>query len=228
MTLPLLISVPHAGLTVPPEVADRCRLARDEIVADGDEGAAEIYSFRDAVARFVTTDVARAVVDQNRGPDDVRKDGVVKTHTCWDVPIWRAPLEADVVRGLLDAYWRPYHAELSRPGDDVLLGVDCHTMAATAPPVAPDVGRERPRVCLGNGDGSLPDSWFDLLFRAFEREFDGGVTRNDPFGGGFITRHHASERPWVQVELSRAPFASNPEKGRRVLRALEAFCEALG
>ena len=43
MTLPLLISVPHAGLRVPPEVADRCLLTAEEVAADGDVGVAEIY-----------------------------------------------------------------------------------------------------------------------------------------------------------------------------------------
>ena len=40
MTLPLLLSVPHAGLTVPSQVENLCLLTKKEIVEDGDEGAA--------------------------------------------------------------------------------------------------------------------------------------------------------------------------------------------
>ena len=40
MRLPILLSVPHAGLRVPAEAEPYCCLARDEIIADGDEGAA--------------------------------------------------------------------------------------------------------------------------------------------------------------------------------------------
>lgn len=62
MTLPLLVSVPHAGLRVPPEVAHLCALSPKEVADDGDVGAAEIYAIEDAVAAYATTDVARAIV----------------------------------------------------------------------------------------------------------------------------------------------------------------------
>lgn len=224
MKLPLLISVPHAGLTVPAEVADLCCLTPDEVKEDGDVGAREIYAFSDRVARFVTTDVARAIVDQNRPEDDFSKDGVVKTHTCWDIPVWSEPLGAEQVESLLEQHHRPYHRILARPGDDVILGVDCHTMAATAPPVAPDAGRERPPVCLSNAHGTLPDAWFELLFRCFVESFGDEVRKNDPFRGGYITRQHSTERPWVQVELSRDPTLGHAEKGKRVFAALASFC----
>ena len=54
------------------------------------------------------------------------------------------------------------------------------------------------------------------------------MTINDPFRGGFITRSHAAEMPWVQLEMSRAPFASNAEKRQRMLRALTAALERIG
>ena len=53
------------------------------------------------------------------------------------------------------------------------------------------------------------------------------VTVNDPFRGGYITRSHAAEMPWVQLELSRGPFAANSEKRRRVLRALAAALQSI-
>jgi N-formylglutamate amidohydrolase len=55
MKLPILISVPHAGLRVPEEAQPYCRLTHEEIVADGDEGATEIYSIADEVVQLVTT-----------------------------------------------------------------------------------------------------------------------------------------------------------------------------
>ena len=90
MTLPLLLSVPHAGLTIPPEVENLCVLTKKEIIEDGDEGAARIYlPLQKEVYSLVTTDVARAIVDMNRAEEDKSKDGIVKTHTCWDVPVYR-------------------------------------------------------------------------------------------------------------------------------------------
>ncbi len=221
-TLPLLISVPHAGLTVPDEVAHLNRLTPAQIAADGDVGAAAIYSrLRGRVEHFVSTDIARAFVDLNRAEDDFRKDGVVKTHTCWDEPIYRAPLSPATVAALLARWHRPYHRRLSalaRSG--AVLGVDCHTMAAVGPPVGPDAGVQRPEVCIGDGDGACPRDWADGLAECFRRQFDGVVTLNQPFSGGYIVRAHAAELPWVMIELSRAPFATDAEKGRRVLAAL--------
>lgn len=235
MKLPILLSVPHAGLMVPPEAAQLCRLTPDEIVADGDEGAREIYELRDHVVEFVTTDVARAVVDLNRAEDDRRPDGVVKTETCWGVPVYDDVLPEAVVGQLLDRYYRPYHRRLSAGvSDRVRLCVDCHTMAAAGPPIGPDPGRPRPHVCLGNGgtvgDGTaatLPSGWTEVLRQSFQAHFGDSVTVNDPFAGGYITRTHGQQRPWLQLELSRAPFMTHEEKRNGVLRALTDFCHKM-
>jgi hypothetical protein len=98
--LPLLVSVPHAGLAIPPEVAALNRLTAQEIAEDGDVGAREIYGeLAPYVAAFVISDIARAFVDLNRAEDDIRKDGVIKTHTCWDVPVYERPLSPPADRG---------------------------------------------------------------------------------------------------------------------------------
>ncbi|MCG6940561.1 MAG: N-formylglutamate amidohydrolase [Thiohalocapsa sp.] len=227
--LPLLISVPHAGLAVPEQVQALNLLTPGQIAADGDEGAAAIYAgLRQWVAHFVTTDIARAFVDLNRAEDDFRKDGVVKTHTCWDEPIYREPLPLATVETLLARWHRPYHRRLSElAGSGVVLGVDCHTMAAAGPPVGPDTGQPRPEVCIGDGDGACPRDWAEHLVDCFRRHFTGEVTLNRPFSGGYIVRAHAAELPWVMIELSRAPFASDTEKGRRVLAALRDWLRDL-
>jgi formiminoglutamase len=226
MTLPLLVSVPHAGRRVPQEVREYCILSGDDIIADGDEGAAIAYDLEGRVAAFVTTDVARAVVDMNRPVDDRGPDGVVKTVTIWNQPVYRAPLPPDVVDVLVRRYHRPYHERLSRlaAGEGVALGVDCHTMAAVGPPVGPDTGMPRPALCLSNAEGTCPEEWLRGLARALECSFGCPVGLNEPFRGGYIIRSHANEIPWVQVELSRGDFLDWPEKGRRVLAALTLWC----
>lgn len=226
MKLPLLISVPHAGLSVPPEAEPYCVLTEQEIIEDGDEGAAEIYAIADDVAAFVTTDIARAIVDLNRREDDRTRDGVVKTHTCWDVPVYREPLPDAVVEHLLARYYRPYHARLRELAcSGVRLGIDCHTMAAVGPPVGPDVGAERPWICLSNADGTCPADWLAALADALAESFGRTPSINEPFRGGHITRSHAADMPWVQLELSRAPFMSLADKRDRVLTALRRWCE---
>ncbi|MDE0392667.1 MAG: N-formylglutamate amidohydrolase [Rhodospirillales bacterium] len=230
MSLPLLLSVPHAGLTVPLEAEPWCVLTEREIAEDGDEGAAEIYDLESAVAAFQTTDVARAIVDLNRAEDDRRGDGVVKTHTCWNVPVYRAPLSEAAIEQLLDRYHRPYHrrlAELAAEGY-ARLAIDCHTMAAKGPPVGPDSGQERPWICLGYGEGTCPTSWIEALRDCFVERIGPRVTINEPFSGGYITRHHAADMPWLQLEMSRAPFLSNAEKKEMVRAVLTRLVERIG
>lgn len=226
MRLPLLISVPHAGLTVPSEAKPYCALTHQQIVEDGDEGAAEIYHrLRDYAAGFVNTPIARAIVDMSRAEDDRRPDGVVKTHTCWNVPVYSEFPPEDVIRGLLDNFYYPYHALLSEfAKKGARLGVDCHTMAVKGPPIGPGPGVERPWICLGNGEGTCPPEWIESLAGYFARAFDHDVAINEPFKGGYIIQLHASELPWIQLELSRAPFMSDDEKYARVLSALRAWC----
>ena len=231
MTLPLLISVPHAGLQIPESLQTNCLLSLEQIIQDGDEFALDIYGpLKDEVAAYVGTDIARAALDMNRAEDDIRKDGVVKTHTCWDVPIWRSSLDKGIIQWLIDTYHKPYHRRLTElaQGTDLILAIDCHTMAAFGPPVGPDTAAERPQVCLGNAEGrSCPDDWLLIMQSAFQSQFSGEITLNTPFSGGYITKHHGSEMPWIQLELSRGDFASPAEKSIRVKAALTEAVEGI-
>lgn len=222
MSLPFLLSVPHAGLDVPREAEPYCILTPEEIRRDGDEGAAEIYALEGEVDGFLTTRVARAIVDLNRAEDDRRADGAIKTHTCWNVPVYREPLPEAVIEELLASHHRPYHERLRELGlsGRFRLGIDCHTMAPIGPPVGPDAGARRPRVCLSHAGGTCPQAWIESLKECFEEAIGQDVRLNDPFQGGFIVRSHAAELPWLQLELSREPFMPNDEKRAAVLRAL--------
>jgi N-formylglutamate amidohydrolase len=104
----------------------------------------------------------------------------------------------------------------------VKAGIDCHTMTAVAPPVAPDPGQPRPAACVSDVDGTSCDPrWTRLLATALEQELSGEVRINEPFRGGFITRSHSAELPWIQLELSRS--GSAVEKRHAVARALAAW-----
>lgn len=226
MTLPLLLSVPHAGLTIPPELGNLCLLTKNEIIEDGDEGAADIYlPLENEVSALVTTVIARAIVDMNRAEDDRGKDGVVKTHTCWDVKIYREPLSEMIITELMEAFYRPYHSSLTQHAKHVTCGIDCHTMAAQGPPVAPDKGKERPAICISNANCTCPKEWITSLADCLKQVFEREVLINHPFKGGYIVRSHAIELPWMQLELSRAPSFSNEEKNFRVLEALKNWCK---
>ena len=225
--LPIAVSNPHAGLYIPAIVRPYCQLTPEQIAADGDEGAAQIYTpLGDIVECYTATPLARAIIDMNRAPNDFSKDGVVKTHTCWDAKIYRRKLPDAVKDELLDTDYHPYHERLTDCSSwGLKFGIDCHTMAAVAPPVAPDPGSKRPPICLSDLEGkSLPKGWIAALVTAFEEAFDLPVAVNEPFKGGHITQRHHRDMPWVQLELSRDAFMDNAEKSNRVIQALKIFC----
>ncbi len=227
MNLPFLISLPHAGLEVPAVVKDLCRLSEADIIKDGDEGAAEIYAIESSVRAFVSTEVARAIVDQNRASDDFRPDGVIKTETCWQVPVYSRLLTDSEREALLREYYFPYHRRLSELAAEVVLGIDCHTMATIGPPIGPLAGEERPHICVSDGDGTLPAEWMNLLLECLSKSFEEEVRHNFPFKGGYIIREHSKEVPWVQIEMSRVEWVSNQEKRQRLLQGLEWFARKL-
>ena len=227
MKLPIMISVTHSGLEVPPELEELNLLSRQAIAEDGDEQAAEIYAWSEKVQVYVTTAIARAFVDLNRAENDRRQDGVVKTHTCRLAPIYREPLSEALVKTLLEKYYTPYHQKLSRYTAGVKLGIDCHTMSAVGPPVGPDPDQKRPDICLSNADGTFPQEWLAKLAECLHRAFGAEISLNRPFEGGFIIRSHAGEIPWVQLELSRGPFCSVDEKREKVWQAITEFYQWL-
>jgi formiminoglutamase len=152
----------------------------------------------------------------------------VKTHTCFQEPVYRSSLDEATVELLLELYYHPYHRRLeAAAGPAIRLGIDCHTMLAEAPPIGPDPGRPRPRICLSNADGTCPRAWLESLASCLRVEFGDDVRLNDPFTGGYITRRHAAELPWMQLEMSRAPFMSYAKKRAAVRSALRVFCEGL-
>lgn len=226
---PVLLSIPHGGTAVPPKLRARVRLDRYGIHDDIDPFVREIYDLGERVQEVVSTDVARTFVDLNRAPDDVppaNPDGVVKSTTCVGQPIY-APgheLDAGLTEALIAKYYAPYHARLRRavrtPG--LVLALDCHSMMATGPEIAPDTGRPRPLLCVGNHRGAacatVTAERFTACLRtafSFERH---EVTLNQPFAGGYITRTYGGDPlPWLQIEMNRTLYLAAPWFVRRTL-----------
>lgn len=226
MNLPLVLSVPHAGLVIPPEAQPYCHLEPEAIIRDSDRDAAEVFDLQEHVELFVTTDIAKSIVDLNRSAGDRRADGVVKTRTSWMAPVYETIPPESTRDQLIDRYYRPYHSRLSHAAASagIKLGVDAHVMAAVGPPGARDAGVRRPLICLSDvGGASLPEGWMRLLADCFRRELACDVAVNAPNRGVYLVFRHMNELPWVKVEFSSAPFASNADKRVGLLRSLERF-----
>lgn len=227
MKLPYLVSLPHAGLDVPEELKNYSILSQNDIIKDGDEGAWGIYhELENMVVAFQTTNIARAYVDLNRSENDICLDGVIKTHTIWNQPIYNRELPKKLIKDLINKYWKPYHKGLTKLSQlGVKLGIDCHTMAETGPPIGPDTGDKRPMVCLSNANNTCSDDWIMRMAKCFENAINYEVKINSPFTGGYIIKEHSSEIPWIQIEISRGDILTVDEKRKAVKYALIKWSE---
>lgn len=239
--LPLLISIPHGGTGIPGEVRGKVALDAAALQYYSDPGSLHLFGVHDLVDALVTSPVSRIIVDLNRPPyhrPPRHHDGVVKYLTSLGQDIWKEGMRPDLgdIHQLLLNHYFPYHARidslLDRPG--IAAALDCHTMVGVGLPGAPDQGKKRPLICLGNsGDGqgspkkgvlpTCPVSWIQDLARLFRERFPapGSVAINQPYSGGFISNAHYWHKgiPWIQLEVNRSIFESddaNPENGSQV------------
>ncbi|MBA2484100.1 MAG: N-formylglutamate amidohydrolase [Nitrosomonas sp.] len=221
--LPILISVPHGGNETPKEIADRVCITPKDLFEDSDAFTKEIYGIKNEVAAWLGADIARVFIDLNRAENDLppnNPDGVVKSLTCHGQPIYSNgwALKAENIKTLLQKYYQPYHKKLQtliKNHIDIRLALDCHSMEPTGPKIAPDSGKDRPLLCLSNVNGkSAPDEWMQCLAQCFRESFglqEGDIAINKPFVGGYITRSYGNHPiPWIQVEMNRKLYLSEP------------------
>lgn len=117
--------------------------------------------------------------------------------------------------------WEPYHAalrgmiETTRRRRGACLLLDCHSMPdATSPPrdgsrAGRDGARDGPDFVLGDAHGTTCALGATRLVEALLREAGYQVGRNDPYAGGYVTRHYGRPREHVhvlQVEVARGLY----------------------
>lgn len=217
-TLPVLVTMPHGGLSVPPEVADRLTIDATRIYNECDLWVDSLFAA--VVARSlagVNMPIARVLVDANRDPTNRQDpDGAIKTTTSYGESIYRTPLTLSEQGHLLAKYYRPFHHALSAAiathGGQTILLLDCHNMAQHGPTAYGDPGAPRPLLCLANfGDahgeprpGQGPVTCDPAFLRAAadlaaplfadldllepDRTRPPIVALNQPFAGGYVLR----------------------------------------
>ena len=246
-TMPLLVSMPHAGTYVPPALAARFTPeARD--VPDTDWHMERLYDFAKAMgASILVATHSRYVVDLNRPPDGASLypgqsvTGLCPVDTFDDTPIYAAgdvPEDAEVA-ARRDAVWAPYHAQLRaeleriRTAHGVAVLWDAHSIRSVLPRFFEG---KLPDLNLGTGDGISCDPALAQQLLAVARDAEGyTAVLNGRFKGGHITRHYgepARNIHAVQLEMTQCsymqealPFAYLPERAERIQPHLRRMLE---
>jgi formiminoglutamase len=221
---PLLVSIPHTGTYIPPDMEDSLIstwLARK----DADWWIDRLYDFAaDLGATTVRTSVSRTVIDVNRDPSGASlypgqaTTGLCPTETFDGEPLYRSgrePDQAEIARRRR-VFFEPYHSALAaeaarlceQQGQIVLY--DCHSIRSVVPRL---FDGELPHMNIGtNSDRSCDPS----LQRAVEAACDGSPfswVSNGRFKGGWITRHYGRPEAGVhvvQMELSCRAYMDEP------------------
>lgn len=222
---PLIVSIPHTGLLIPPQIEATLVspwLARK----DADWWIDRLYAFAgDLDATIVHTALSRTVIDVNRDPSGATLyPGQATTDLCPRTtfdgePLYRPgaePSEAEVARRRQD-YFAPYHAalatevaRLAEANERVVL-YDCHSIRSQVPRLFEGL---LPVFNIGTNSGAACDG---ALTRRIETLCDAtGEARvsNGRFKGGYITRHFGDPTKRVhaiQMELAcRAYLRETP------------------
>lgn len=242
-SLPLLISIPHAGREVPHSIAYHLTPAARGL-PDTDWHVEKLYAFaRDLGACVIKANYSRYVVDLNRAPDSAAlyaaspTTPVCPTATFDGSALYAAGREPDgaAVAARIEQFWRPYHrriaAELARLREryGTVLLWDAHSIASEIPALFPGV---LPEFNFGTREGaSCPHAVTDELVSIVTRDGRFTAVRDRRFKGGYITLHYGRPAEGVyavQLELAQraymdesAPEIWNPQRAEAAARLIE-------
>jgi N-formylglutamate deformylase len=218
---PLLISFPHSGTYVPPELEARLRPEALDL-PDTDWFVPQLYDFfRGLGASIMRATHTRYVVDLNRPPDGAplypgqRETTVCPTETFDGEALYRDganPTSGEIAERLR-TYWRPYHdrlaaltAELARVHGHCVLW-DAHSIRSRVPGLFD--GR-LPDLNVGTAGGrSCSRGLLDRIVASLGAQNRFSFVVDGRFKGGYITRHYGNPAQGihaVQLEIAQCAY----------------------
>jgi N-formylglutamate deformylase len=247
-TVPLLVSLPHDGTELPPEIAARMTPAA-RAVPDTDWHVSRLYAFANALgASILVPRWSRYVVDLNRPPDDAslypgqNTTGLCPMQRFSGEPVYlpgQDPSE-DEVRDRVERYWRPYHdilrgeLERLRALHGRVLLWEGHSIRGSGLPFLFE-GR-LPDLNLGTANGASCSPGLQARLEAvLSAQPDYDWVANGRFKGGYITRRYGDPARGidaVQLEISQRnymdedSFEYDEARAAKLLSLLRKLLEA--
>ena len=222
MKLPFVISLPHCSGEIPERIRSHIVLTQAEMLDAIDIGTREIFGNLPA-EKVLCAPWSRLVVDLNRSPDQRDAKGVVAMTDYHGRTVYRPHAIPDEkeIEDRLTADYHPYHRQLQRALKSARVKglLDCHSLKGIGPSDAPDAGKKRKDIILGNNGGSAGEinpvrgettcgsGLLNFMKQVFE-EKGFSVSLNDPYAGGFITTHYgrdlaADGKMALQIEINQ-------------------------
>jgi N-formylglutamate amidohydrolase len=248
---PVVVEVPHAGLSVDPESMATLIAPAQSLGRDADLFVDDLYAEAPEVgATLLVSHVSRYVCDLNRAETDVdpltveggaarsAPHGVIWRVTTDNRPALARPLPFSELERRLVRIYRPYHQALqallaqrvAEFGYAILL---CgHSMPSRGREGHIDPGRERADVVPGSRARTTCAGSILRLVDAQAAEFRLSVAHDEPYRGGFSTSHYGRPKERVhaiQIELARRLYMDEQAltKKPREFNELKKFCRTL-
>ena len=253
-TIPFVFASPHSGRDYPSAFVQSSRLDPIRLRRSEDSFVDELFaSVPDVGAPLLAARYPRAYVDPNReayeldpsmfdevlpgyvNTNSVRVSaglGTVARVVTNGEEIYRHKLTFAEVKWRIDNVYKPYHDALrllineTKEAFGKCILVDCHSMPSTGGPLKDDPGHKRVDIVLGNNHGT---SCAPELMNFVDERLTGlgfRVRRNNPYSGGYTTRHYGHPRQNVhtlQIEINRALYMDEVS-----IRKHEGFADLSG
>lgn len=236
-TVPLVFSSPHSGRVYPPAFVAGSPLGALALRRSEDAFLDLLYAdVPRHGAPLLHALFPRAYIDPNREPWELDPTmfrdplpafvnarsprvaagfGTIARIVSNGAEIYRAPLPFAEAETRVHECYRPYHdaleallAETQSQFGQALL-IDCHSMPSIGGPTEKDAGRRRVDFILGDCFGTSCAPAVSAQVADWLRGAGYSVQFNDPYAGGFITRHYgrpATGRHALQIEINRSLY----------------------
>lgn len=238
-TLPLVVASPHSGRVYPESFVARSRLPLARLRSSEDSFVDEIFAAAPALgAPLLQAHFPRVYVDVNREPYELDPAmfstplpsyvttrnariaaglGTIARVVSNSEPIYGDKLTFSEADQRIKAFYDPYHKALAALIEETraLFGfcilLDCHSMPSGATQQRAGQANRAKTIDAVLGDCHAT-ACAPVVTGQAERhliELGYAVRRNNPYAGGFVTRHYGRPRDGIhalQIELNRALY----------------------
>jgi N-formylglutamate deformylase len=228
-TMPLVFASPHSGTHYSADFLAEARLDPLALRRSEDSFVDELFAAAPTFgAPLLAATFPRVYCDANREPWELDPGmfdgplppwvnsasprvgaglGTIARVVATGEPVYRGTLPFAAAEARVRDCWQPYHAALGALIDETraafgcCLLIDCHSM-----PTHPAHGVPQMDVVLGDAHGTSCAPRATRLVEEALTTLGYRVRRNDPYAGGYVTRHYGTPREGVhalQLEIAR-------------------------
>ena len=238
-TTPLVFASPHSGSNYTQPFLASARLDPASLRRSEDCFVDELFAQAPAIgAPLLAATFPRAYCDVNREAWELDPGMFLDTLPEWvnttsarvgaglgtlarivatGEAIYRNKLLFHEARSRVETCWQPYHECLSaliaetRADFGSCLLIDCHSMPTSAR------DRSNPDIVLGDAHGTTCSARVTRFVEQQLTAMGYNVRRNDPYAGGYVTRHYGRPREAVhalQIEIARTLYMNERQFSR--------------